>query len=166
MKAEHRGKNAAGAALIGFGILFLIFSFMVATGFMIVLLMMNGIVETEQELLAEIMENGVETVGTVIYADDDGTGISYYDEEGNYYQASYDTYYSKYEKGAEIAVYYDKENPNICRVPGMTMEVAEMIVGILRIAGGIVVGVLLLIGASMVIGGSILNKKLARSYDL
>lgn len=166
MKAEHRNKNALGIALIGFGSFFLVTGFMIATGLFIAIWMMGGIVETEQELLAEIMENGVETVGTVIYADDDGTKISYRDEEGNDYQTAYTSYYSKYGTGAEIAVYYDKENPNNCRVPGMTIEVAEMISGIIKLVGGIVIGVLLLIGLSLIIGGSVFNKRVARSYDL
>lgn len=166
MNTEQKGKRAAGFALIGFGSLFLVIAFTLSIGFLIVIGIMNEIAESEQENLAVLMENGVETVGTVIYAEDDRTDISYYDEEGNYYQTSYNSYYSKYGKGAEIAVYYDIDNPNICRVPGLTIEVAEMISGIFKLVGGIVIGGLMLIGIPLIIGGVVLNKKSNRSYDL
>ena len=166
MNTEQKGKRAAGFALIGFGIFFLVIAFTISIGFLIVSGIMNDISESEQEILAELMENGVETVGTVIYAEDGRTDISYYDEAGNYYQTSYNSYYSKYGKGAEIAVYYDIDNPNICRVPGLTIEVAQMLAGIFKMIGGIVIGGLMLIGIPLIIGGVVLNKKLNRSYDL
>ncbi|MCH5281886.1 MAG: DUF3592 domain-containing protein [Lachnospiraceae bacterium] len=166
MNTERNGKRAAGFALIGFGSLFLVIAFTLSIGFLIVIGIMNNVSEAEQENLAELMEHGVETVGTVTYAEDDRTDISYYDEEGNYYQVSYNSYYSKYGKGAEIAVYYDKENPNICQVPGLTIEVAQMLAGIFKIVGGIVIGGLLLLGIPLIIGGVVLNKKSNRSYDL
>ena len=166
MNTEQKGKRAAGFALIGFGSLFLVIAFTLSIGFLIVIGMMNDISESEQEILAELMENGVETVGTVTYAEDGRTDISYYDEAGNYYQTSYNSYYSKYGKGAEIAVYYDIDNPNICRVPGLTIEVAQMLAGIFKMIGGIVIGGLMLIGIPLIIGGVVLNKKSNRSYDL
>ena len=166
MNTEQKGKRAAGFAMIGFGIFFLVIAFTLSIGFLVVIGIMNDISESEQEILAELMENGVETVGTVIYAEDGRTDISYYDEEGNYYQTSYNSYYSKYGKGAEIAVYYDIDNPNICRVPGLTIEVAEMLAGIFKMIGGIVIGGLMLIGIPLIIGGVVLNKKSNRSYDL
>lgn len=169
MEKNKNSNKAVGYLLIALGSVFLMIGLLIGGIFFAVGSAMNGKMEQETDAFSSFQENALETTGEVICADSDDGGYTifkYYAEvDDSWHEVTYDGYFSDYDRGTTVTVYYDKYDPGSCMIPEFTEVSYGFFKNIFTLLGGIVGGVLGIIGLFMLIGGIVVKKKFTPTYE-
>lgn len=165
---EKKAKRTAGILLIVLGSFFLMLGLLVGGMFLAVGGVIDSKMEQQMNEFSSFREDALTTTGEVTDADSDAgnTTFGYYAEtDGSWYEVTYEGYSSNFTEGTAVTVYYDKNDPGVCMIPEFVEGSYGLLKKIFTLVGGIVGGIFVVIGLPMLIGGIVVKKKAASTYE-
>lgn len=161
----NQGKKISGIVLTVIGSIFLFVACALAAAFCIAGGAMRNQVKQEKAQLQELSDRAVMTQGYVLDADN-ATTVAYYSKSDDaYYEVTYSVSSSSFQKGDQVDVYYDRDDPGSCMVPDL-VEGTYQTLGTVFTALGAGIGIFFgSIGLGLLIGGIVLIRKARPTYE-